>query len=288
MFTLQSPNDYSEIMNAYEQITKVYKAYAAALTCPYMHLPQPFEQGLLEKLKQTIIVLGYGALSDTIIPQISQHLMQAENGLSSISPLHYALKTHILNSPHRFANNTRATRLLLRKFAEYANSSSINLIETAWKEVLASVISEECIKILDYKFQAPLIENDMIGNTLVEKLLEYLQKFRHVSKMDMSMFPNCIMSADIALSIAFRRLPKECSVEVTKAVAIRLSMLIDAFRMNTSTLKSAQSSWPQTLDQIIDLIQVITIIEYSINMIICYNPFLGCFLSQPSRISTFL
>ena len=71
--------------------------------------------------------------------------------------------------------------------------------------------------------------------------------------MEMAATNQCYMSADWAFVMAFRRLPKELSIELTKALVVRISSLIDSLKHFSISHK-----WSESIDKVVDLIQVIS------------------------------
>jgi hypothetical protein len=109
-------------------------------------------------------------------------------------------------------------------------------------------VYEECTKKSfdgkDYGFSS---------ESLVDLLIEMIDDFRYVTHLEMSMTNQCSMSVDFAFSVAFRRLPKEVAVEITKALAIRISTLIDSLKQDSIL----SNKWTVSIDKVVDLIQVI-------------------------------
>jgi hypothetical protein len=75
------------------------------------------------------------------------------------------------------------------------------------------------------------------ASTLVHTLLQYLAKAREVSTVDLRCL-GCSMSADLAYAVAYRQLPREVSVELAKALAVRISTLLDQQKQMTSDFTS--------------------------------------------------
>jgi hypothetical protein len=75
------------------------------------------------------------------------------------------------------------------------------------------------------------------ASTLVHTLLQYLAKAREVSTVDLRCL-GCSMSADLAYAVAYRQLPREVGVELAKALAVRISTLLDQHKQMTSDFTS--------------------------------------------------
>jgi hypothetical protein len=61
----------------------------------------------------------------------------------------------------------------------------------------------------------------------------------------------CTMSTELAYAAAMRRLPKETALEITKALVVRISSLVDAFKTRTMSRE-----WALAVDTVTDFIQV--------------------------------
>lgn len=107
------------------------------------------------------------------------------------------------------------------------------------------------------------------ASTLVHTLLQYLAKAREVSTVDLRCL-GCSMSADLAYAVAYRQLPREVGVELAKALAVRISTLLDQHKQMTSDFTAPaytasavaavgggrDSVWA-SLQHVADLIQVL-------------------------------
>ncbi|RYH32038.1 SH3 domain-containing protein [archaeon] len=251
--SLRSVENLQSALNAFKTLNKIGTSYAIALTHPFMSLSHDYLVSLSNKLVKTVGVLGHGHLADEIISntclQCDESQCVVDFGLSNESVLQSALRFHILETTKRFAPATKKMRCLLRVLCKYCKQDMINHIESAWKEVLAHKVYLECISYTAIMFS----HNDAQSNrnSLIDKLMILLKRFRYISRVDMSITGQCGMSADLAFGMAFRRLPKEVSLEITKIVAIHIALLVDALKVNTGS-----GNWPSTLDELIDIIQV--------------------------------
>jgi hypothetical protein len=90
------------------------------------------------------------------------------------------------------------------------------------------------------------------SDNLVDRLIAFLADARYKSQMQLSATKQCCMSADLAFATAFRRLSKSSSVELTKALVVRISSLIDVLKPHFLS-----SSWDQSIDALCDLLQVL-------------------------------
>ena len=80
---------------------------------------------------------------------------------------------------------------------------------------------------------------EMFSSTLVDTLLVSLRSARECSRVDLKPL-GCAMSADFAFAVAYRMMPGETGVELAKALAVRISSLLD--REKRSAPASSQSS----------------------------------------------
>ena len=86
----------------------------------------------------------------------------------------------------------------------------------------ALVVTETSPQINPTTGQTP----EMFASASVDTLLHDLCKAREASRVDIKCL-KCNMSADIAFATAYRRMPKECSMGIAKALAVRISSLLD-------------------------------------------------------------
>ena len=72
--------------------------------------------------------------------------------------------------------------------------------------------------------------------------------------MDMAETRVCCMSADLAFRVAYRRLKKRVCMELTKALSVRISMLLDSLRQDAV---HREQGWSNALEQVADLVRVL-------------------------------
>ena len=101
---------------------------------------------------------------------------------------------------------------------------------------------------------------EMFASTLVDSLLINLKIARECSRVDLHSL-GCSMSADFAFAVAYRRMPKESAVELAKAIAVRISSLLDrqkqSLSQSQSLIESSEGALWCTVNTITDLIRVI-------------------------------
>eukprot|EP01031_Cornospumella_fuschlensis_P033700 gene33700-40768_t len=252
--SFRTDDNLQSALNVFKVLDKIGTSYVIALSHPLMSLSHDYIVNVSSKLVKTVAVLGHGYFSDEIISntclQCDESQLVADFGLSNESVLQSALRFHILETSKRFAAGTKKMRCLLRMLCKYCKQDMINNIENAWKEVLANKVYLECLSYTaDTVSQSDVNANH---NSLLDKLMILLKRFRYLSRVDMSITGQCGMSADLAFGVAFRRLPKEVSLEITKVVTIQIALLVDALKIN-----SGGWNWPSALDELVDIIQVL-------------------------------
>ena len=247
---------------------------------------------LNSKLSCTVRTLGSEALVNAFIESAGRDLNR-ETTASSVSSensthtafiadlgLKSALKFHILLTENKLSKRSIDVRRLVRVLVVYASSSSLQVMESIWRNVIIESVLQSCTPLQQSKFQcftpnSPSTQNyigtpgggkssnntmvystlavpgsplsssamvpvvilpqikpateqtpEMSASAAVDTLLQDLCKAREASRVDLKCL-NCTMSADLAFATAYLRLPKECSVEIAKALAVRISSLLD-------------------------------------------------------------
>lgn len=99
----------------------------------------------------------------------------------------------------------------------------------------------------------PVPTPEIFASTLVDTLLQHLAKAREASSVDLRSL-GCCMSADLAFTVAYRRLPRESGVELAKALAVKISALLDRTKRPASYSRNNGSA---SLHDIADLIRVL-------------------------------
>ena len=178
--------------------------------------------------------------------------------------LKQALQLYILQTKNRFSKQSMLLRKLLKLLCQYSTEENSNLLEALWKECISEYILEKYIQIPNTTTASNnnnLIKNEKRKNSdknseiymdnLINTLIKELNNIRYISKIDMSIIKNCNITTDLAFVIAFKRLSKEQSIELTKALVVRISTLIDTYKTQSMT-----RFWADEVEKITDFIQV--------------------------------
>lgn len=270
-------------LGAFQLIKTIECAYLSVMLDPRIPASASFAASVTDKLHNTTCLVAYARLANGIV-QINHHRTTTSSSssldaTSASGGFKQALRLHILTPTDRFAQPSRDLRKLLKDICAHASESSVSLVEGFWREVIAEMVLEKCTQAqtptqtqtqvgrprvsrrLDASTHGPQhhpqhpqqqrAETHSDSDGLVDRLIATLSEVRYISRMDMAVTNMCCMSADLAFVMAFRRLPKEKSLELTKALVVRISTLIDSFK----TL-SMSRSWAQAVDNVTDLIQV--------------------------------
>ena len=86
-------------------------------------------------------------------------------------------------------------------------------------------------------------EAGVFASSLVHTLHHQLVRAREVSSVDLRCL-GCSMSADLAFAVAYRQLPREVGVEVAKALAVKISTILDLQKQMTSDLTPLSQATP--------------------------------------------
>jgi hypothetical protein len=244
-------------MDAFKEIAKIEEAYKTVILHPRIGTTALFELRVTEKLQATILVVGYAALANGIIDQDRRPAGPAAASSVTSRGLKQALRMHILQPADRFALPSRSMRRLMKEVCQYGSEDSVAVLEGLWREVISDMVLEKCnesqAQSVALKLDYAQVNPEARSEGLVDFLVTALSDMRYISKMDMAVTNQCCMSADMAFETAFRRLPKEKSLELTKALVVRISSLIDAYKTHAMS-----RSWASAVDAITDLIQVIS------------------------------
>lgn len=255
-------------LEAFEAIKAIEAAYRSVILHASVSVSPLFEVGVADKLKGTVLVCGFATLANGIVEL--NHRISAHEDLTLTfddgAVLKQALRAFILQPKDRFAKSSRNMRKLLKEICQYASEHNVSIVEGLWRETISEMVLEKCTAptvsrttattnaaaSLDY-MRLQQVESRSDG--LVDYLIATLGEARCISRTDMAVTNQCSMSADLAVVTAFRRLPKEKSLELTKALVVRVSSLIDSLKT-----ESMSRSWAQAIENVTDLIQV----EYNI------------------------
>ena len=150
----------------------------------------------------------------------------------------YGLKVAFCNlvlcvsAKDRFASLSRDFRYLVKEFVKSASPQNLLILEGIWREAIVDWVMEES-SVLVGNFQKVNNSSSASANPssqLADKLIVMLRHARDVCKLDVRISPTVSsgLIADVAFMIAYRRMPKEVSFVLTKALAVCISFLVDA------------------------------------------------------------
>lgn len=251
-----------------------------AITHPCIGLTNTAKERIRKKVIDTVAVLGPTRFANGLILQYHDQSFQSE---TSANELKSALMKFMLMNQSRTDMNARQLRILLRLLEKNAAPRNLLLIETMWKETICSFLQDELLRTAQSLGAHNVVGDNNHHVECVIRLQFLLEKVRKCSRRDMSVLNICYTTADSAFELAFRRLPKEMSINLSKAVVVYLSSLVDS-------LKSQQlvHQWSESLDGVVDLIKVFYI---TLTLSMTNNPFLllsGYIQSKFCGVSSFL
>lgn len=233
-------------------IGAIETAYQKILLHPKISVSRPFRNTITSKLRDTIHVVGYSLLANAVV---DKNIRKNAFDLSIEQGMKKALRDHILLTKNKFLAESRNMRKLLRLLCRYGSNKAISVIESVWREVISDYVYEECTK-AEYPTlnEHEDLRYEIIPWTgkLVDRLVDILGDVRHVSRVEMAVTEKSSMSGDLGFLMAFKRLPKELSIELTKALVVRISSLIDSNKHQTFE----NVVWAKSIDNVIDLIQI--------------------------------
>lgn len=240
------------VLAAFQSVAAIEAAYRSVILHPGIPVSPLFEMGVTDKLQGTVLMGGYATLANGIV-----ELNHRVNALdtSHNEDLKQALRAFVLLPKDRFAKSSRNMRKLLKEICEHSSERNVSIVEGLWREVISEMVLEKCSApatraAVRLDFQR-LQQAEARSDGLVDFLIATLAEARYISRMDMAVTKQCCMSADLALVMAFRRLPKEKALEITKALVVRVSSLVDSLKTH-----SMSRTWAQAIENVTDLIQV--------------------------------
>jgi hypothetical protein len=146
---------------------------------------------------------------------------------------------------NRFCFESKRARNFIRIISNFVSPKYNEILNNIWINVIADVAIKTCSKIKLNDIVAP---NDVVDNLLID-----LAKAREISITDMASLSNSSINADLAFSVAFKRLSKEFAIKIAKALAVRISKLLDSLKFGMHYSESYNFS----INQMADLIQVL-------------------------------
>eukprot|EP01041_Mallomonas_annulata_P000757 gene757-1443_t len=210
----------------------------------------PFSRHSVKKccslISNAVRMNGFRVLADAIVSKTRD-----EEG-NVIAGIRAALLDYV-STYARFHPSTEELRRLIQLICKHASPEALSHLEGIWTDAVTQwVVAEISTLVKRSKHLSHANEALVAAVSLVNHLILLLQRARAVSRMELAKSLLCYMSADIAFEAAYRRLPVHISLELTKALAMRISSLLDA-----SKLDVPHSQWAKTLNDTSDLIQVL-------------------------------
>lgn len=216
-------------------INEIEKPYAYLLkNCCQDPLNATF---LSDKLTYITKTYGTGRLADSIL----DHARINDNDKG----IHGLMHNHVLMTTNRFSSNSKKARNFIRMLSDFVSPKYNAILSNIWVSVLAEATLKTCSKIKLNDIVAP--------DEVVDHLLHDLAKAREISSTDMASLINSSINADLAFTAAFKRLSKEFAIKIAKALAVRISKLLDSLKLGIQY----SESWNFSINQMADLIQVL-------------------------------
>lgn len=220
--------------------------FKSALKCHVLNGEEKFSKSCVETRKVVRLLAQHCSPANLALVEMLWRDVIAESVLTLCSPLHPPSSLYYNNTPSPSPHTEEFYVGTSRSGAGVAygiNAVPGSPLSSAVSAAIASQIRPT-------HTDTP----EMFASTLVDNLLAHLSKAREASRVDLRCV-GCSMSADLAFAVAYRRLPGECGVELAKALAVKLSTLLDHSK-SSSTGGNMNSTHPP-LHQIADLIRVL-------------------------------
>lgn len=252
-------------------------------TCPcplnYKHLS--------DKISYAVRILGSGLVSDRMMELCTKFtdssalltLSHAEGHISASPVLHIVagistdtnsasatetedfatrLRAHFLDAANPFSHPPKALRKLIKVMCNHASPGSVTTLESFWTEVVATWATDACISAHIVGHRVTPINNGLNAKALkfVDTWMKMLKRAQEATKRS---FPvatagqrHFVLAPSKAFACAYRRLPEDLYMELTKALAVRLAMLLDSKKAGSRT-----DNWSEQIESLTEFIQVI-------------------------------
>ncbi len=189
---------------------------------------------LAMKLTNTVRSLGISYVVNGLIEHTgsADTLIDAKIKYNNLNNgLKAALKRHILLNKDRLSLPARKMRQFVSVFSAHADTKNVVVLERLWRENITEYVIEECTYVIKTSVEVDLVNH----------LVKLLQTTRDISRIDLAVTKHCHMSADLAFMKAYTKLPKDLSTELSKALAVYISSLLDTFKHLNLNMNEAQA-----------------------------------------------
>ncbi len=287
-------HSYKCILNLLANLLKVS---SEECSCEYMHHHHVAHEYIVNdifgEIENACRVFGFAHVSKAVIENSSTH---------NNDNFRFALRQYILLTSERYEDGMmkpyskiKQTRQLISYFGEYASHETLSKFEAIWRGIIIDTVLNiySCDSILDFKQQGGSFEDDTyyhrvfnlcINNSSsvssdaelsmmkIDCLIFFLEHCREISRMEMFPTKMCCMSADLAFMMAYKRLKRSVCLEIAKALAVRISTLLDEVnsknsieeKVSTPYLYNESSemilsdeNWSLALQRVVELVQVL-------------------------------
>ena len=273
-------------LDAFAELDAIENAFNSVLSLSESKRPITYDMSVSERLICSVHAVGFASLADGII---ERNRRSGLGPIPTDGTLKQALRRHVLQPRDRFSVSSRNMRRFIKTICMNASEETVHKIESVWREIITDMVFEKCTQTgnssnhnsynisggiaTKLDFSPPSLAHINGNNSrhttsnnsnysnpnnpearsegLVDFLIASLEEIRSISKMDLAATEQCCMSTDLAFVAAFKRMPKEKALELTKALVVRISSLVDSYKT-----QSMSRSWAQALEGITDLIQV--------------------------------
>ena len=221
--------------------------FKSALRCHVLHGEDKFSKSSMKTRKVVRLLAQHCSPANLALIEMLWRDVIAESVLTLCSPLHPPSSIYY--------NNTPSPSPHMEEYCIGARSAGAG-VAYGINAVPGSPLSSAVSAAIASQQMRPTHPDtpEMFASTLVDNLLAHLSKAREASRVDLRCV-GCSMSADLAFAVAYRRLPGECGVELAKALAVKLSTLLD--HSKSSPIGGNMNSSYPPLHQIADLIRVL-------------------------------
>jgi hypothetical protein len=246
-FDLSKPGEVHEMIKNFKFLDRISVSYSAVLSHPRIGMSALTTKKIKEKITNTVYVVGHARLANGIVLKNYDQSYRSE---SASNDLKKAFRDHILLQEGPIETSTKTLRSLLRILSSFCAQRNLELLECMWRETLTSYLCDQMQRMV---FQ--LTRRDFSDTECVIRLQVLLQSTRKLCKLDMSALPICGSSAESAFEDAFKRLPQNSILLLTKVLVVYCSSLIDSLKCQQQV-----GEWSESVDSIVNLLQVLYVV----------------------------
>jgi hypothetical protein len=168
-----------------------------------------------------------------------------------VSRIITALQRCLADDYDRLSQESQNLRQLLHCFREHISPDNIPILELMWRDALADWIFSRLRSSLK-SVQEDAIPSKAKTFDFVETIVEMLKTALEVSNLDIAVNEDALSSVEKAFTSSYRRLSMNEAYELTKILAIYISILMDSTKQDCFS-----RGWQDAMDSTTKLIRIL-------------------------------